>query len=121
MNRDDWLTEHIEANRTRPPAAAYRTLGSGAEASDAVKETWVRLTRADATSFANLGGWLTTVAGRVCLDRLSSSCARREAPTGVRPADQGRVAEDSDPEQQAIVAESVGSALLVRTGTYARV
>ena len=113
MNQGDWLTEQFEASRPRLRAVAYRMLGSEAEADDAVQETWLRLDRADATRLENLGGWLTTVVGRVCLDRLRSRQARREEPTGVQLAEIGLAAEDSDPGQQAIVAESVGSALLV--------
>lgn len=113
MDQADWLTEQFEANRPRLEALAYRMLGSRADADDAVQETWLRLNRADATSLENLGGWLTTVAGRVCLDRLRSLRARREEPKGVQLADLVEPAEESDPEQQAIVAESVGSALLV--------
>ena len=113
MNQGDWLTEQFEASRPRLRAVAYRMLGSEAEADDAVQETWLRLDRADATRLENLGGWLTTVVGRVCLDRLRSRRARREEPTGVQLAEIGLAAEDSDPGQQAIVAESVGSALLV--------
>jgi RNA polymerase sigma-70 factor (ECF subfamily) len=113
MNQGDWLTEQFEASRPRLRAVACRMLGSEAEADDAVQETWLRLDRADATRLENLGGWLTTVVGRVCLDRLRSRRARREEPTGVQLAEIGPAAEDSDPGQQAIVAESIGSAFLI--------
>lgn len=114
MDQADWLTEHFEASRPRLRAVAYRMLGSEAEADDAVQEAWLRLDRADASSLENLGGWLTTVVGRVCLDRLRSRRARREQPSGDQLAEIGPAAEGgTDPEQHAIVAESVGSALLV--------
>jgi RNA polymerase sigma-70 factor (ECF subfamily) len=114
MDQADWLTEQFEASRPRLRAVAYRMLGSQTEADDAVQETWIRLDRADPADVENLGGWLTTVIARVCLDRLRSRKARREEPVGapLTPSDVG-VAHDDDPEHQALVAESVGAALLV--------
>src|SRR5215204_1382469 len=75
---DDWLAEQFEANRTHLRAVAYRMLGSMSEADDAVQEAWLRLSRSDTSGVQNLGGWLTTVVGRVCLDMLRSRRSRRE-------------------------------------------
>jgi RNA polymerase sigma factor (sigma-70 family) len=101
------LTEQFEANRSHLRAVAYRMLGSLSEADDAVQEAWIRLHRTDTTSVENLAGWLTTVVSRVCLDMLRSRTARREEPLVGAP-DAG-----TDPEQEAMLAASVGSALLV--------
>ncbi|MGH9246387.1 MAG: sigma-70 family RNA polymerase sigma factor [Acidimicrobiales bacterium] len=114
MDQADWLTEQFEASRPRLRAVAYRMLGSHAEADDAVQETWLRLHRADSKGIENFGGWLTTVVGRVCLDRLRWRRARRDEPVGALPLESAvGVAHDHDPEHQALVADSVGSALLV--------
>jgi RNA polymerase sigma-70 factor, ECF subfamily len=114
MGHTDWLTEQFEASRPRLRAVAYRMLGSHAEADDAVQETWLRLDRADRSGVENLGGWLTTVIARICLDRLRSRRSRREEPAGARPPEPTvAVAQDDDPEHQALMADSVGSALLV--------
>lgn len=113
MDRADWLTEQFEASRPRLRAVAYRMLGSDSEAEDAVQETWLRLDRTDAASLENLQGWLTTVVGRICLDRLRSRTARREEPAGTDVLELASAADGADPEQQTIVAESIGSALLV--------
>ena len=78
MDERDWLAQRFDAERPRLVAVAYRMLGSLAEAEDAVQETWVRLSRADASAVDNLGGWLTTVVGRVCLNMLRSRATRRE-------------------------------------------
>ena len=78
MDEPDWLAEQFEANRTRLQAVAYRMLGSLSEADDAVQEAWLRLHRTDTGEIANIGGWLTTVVSRVCLDMLRSRKARRE-------------------------------------------
>jgi RNA polymerase sigma factor (sigma-70 family) len=114
MDERDWLAGRFEAHRPRLRAVAYQMLGSLAEADDAVQEAWLRLSRADAGAVGNLGGWLTTVVARVCLDMLRARTARREEPLGphlpdpvVGPAD------GLDPEQQALQAEGVGLALLV--------
>src|SRR3954471_17213093 len=111
---DDWLAERFEDNRTHLRAVAYRMLGSVTEADDAVQESWLRLSRADVDEVENLRAWLTTVVGRVCLDMLRGRRRRGEEPFGphlpepiVSPAD------GSDPEQQAMLADSVGLALIV--------
>jgi len=77
MNQHDWMAEQFEAHRQRLRTVAYRMLGSQSEADDAVQETWLRLSRADTSGVENLGGWLTTVVGRVCLDMLRSRKSRR--------------------------------------------
>ncbi|MGP2437796.1 sigma-70 family RNA polymerase sigma factor [Streptomyces sp. JW3] len=112
------LARRFEEHRGRLGAVAYRMLGSLAEAEDAVQETWLRLARTGADGIGNLGGWLTTVTGRVCLDMLRSRAARREEPMA---EDGGAFVPDpvlgplpaGDPEQQALHADSVGLALLV--------
>jgi RNA polymerase sigma factor (sigma-70 family) len=116
MSDDDGLTAQFEANRPRLQALAYRMLGSRSEAEDAVQETWLRLDRTDGGQIGNLGGWLTTVAARVCLDRLRARRARPEDAAGVQPPDPpaaSAAGHVSDPADQAVVAESVGAALLV--------
>lgn len=106
----DWLAEQFEAERARLRAVAYRMLGSASEADDAVQEAWLRLSRADTTEVENLSGWLTTVVARVCLDVLRSRKSRREEPL----TPEGELRSDAaDPEHEALLAESVGSALLV--------
>ncbi len=80
MDKQDWLTERFEENRTHLRTLAYRMLGSRSEADDAVQEAWLRLSRSDASDVENLGGWLTTVVARVCLDMLRSRKSRREEP-----------------------------------------
>jgi RNA polymerase sigma factor (sigma-70 family) len=111
MRERDWLAEQFEANRTHLRAVAYRMLGSPAEADDAVQEAWLRLGRSDTSAVENLTGWLTTVVARVCLDMLRSRKTRREEPTVEEAAK--TVAGDDDPEQAALLADSVGLALLV--------
>src|SRR5690349_25102915 len=81
----NWLAERFEADRARLRAVAYRMLGSTGEADDAVQESWLRLSRSDTSEVSNLGGWLTTVVARVCLDMLRSRTSRREAPLDVAP------------------------------------
>src|SRR6516162_8397715 len=108
------LAQRFEEQRGHLRAVAYRMLGSLAEADDAVQEAWLRLSRADTDDVANLRGWLTTVVGRICLDMLRSRTARREDPLDVHLPDPiVSPAEGSDPEQQALVADSIGLALLV--------
>jgi len=114
MTQHSWLTERFEENRPRLRGVAYRMLGSLSEAEDAVQEAWLRLNGVDATTIENLGGWLTTVVSRVCLDMLRSRRSRREEPIGAqvtapRPAHR----EGADPEGEALLADSVGVALLV--------
>jgi RNA polymerase sigma factor (sigma-70 family) len=117
--RDDRLARCFEENRTHLRAVAYRILGSKSEADDAVQEAWLRLSRADTGVIENPGGWLTTVVGRVCLNILRSRRSRREEPLGeprvgvyVPDPIVGR-ADGPDPEHEALLADSVGSALLV--------
>jgi RNA polymerase sigma factor (sigma-70 family) len=120
VNEGDWLAARFEGNRTRLRAVAYRMLGSLSEADDAVQDAWLRLSRADSSRLDNLDGWLTTVVSRVCLDRLRARTSRREEPMGlgvhlpepiISPQDQ------IDPEQQVLLAEGVGLALMVVLGT----
>jgi RNA polymerase sigma factor (sigma-70 family) len=113
-NQSEWLAERFEAQRNRLRAVAYRMLGSLSEADDAVQEAWLRLTRSDPCSVANLSGWLTTVVARVCLDMLRSRKSRREEALGVYVPDpivsrEGVI----DPAHEALLADSVGLALLV--------
>src|SRR5437763_13720870 len=84
MNEQQWLAERFEADRPHLRAAAYRMLGSLSEADDAVQEAWLRLSRSDTSAVKNLGGWLTRVVARVCLDLLRARKARREALLGAR-------------------------------------
>jgi len=110
----DWLAERFQAHRTHLRAVAYRMLGSLSEADDAVQDAWLRLSRADTSGVDNLGGWLTTVVARGCLDRLRARASRREQPLGVHLPEPILSPDDGpDPEQQALLAEGVGLALLV--------
>jgi RNA polymerase sigma-70 factor (ECF subfamily) len=113
MHDDDWLTARFEESRPRLHALAYRMLGSHAEAEDAVQETWIRLRRTDPAGIENVGGLLTTVVGRVCLDRLRARRARPEDP--VDDAGVASTADEtaSDPVDETLLAESVGAALMV--------
>jgi len=114
MDRHTWLTEGFEENRPRLRGLAYRMLGSLSEAEDAVQEAWLRLNRVDTAAVENLGGWLTTVVSRVCLDMLRSRKSRREEPIGAQVAEPRMAAgEGADPESEALLADSVGIALLV--------
>ncbi|GGV26149.1 DNA-directed RNA polymerase sigma-70 factor [Kitasatospora herbaricolor] len=114
MDDDEFLALRFEEHRTHLRAVAHRMLGSLSEADDAVQEAWLRLGRAGAGGVDNLGGWLTTVVGRVCLDMLRSRRSRREDPLDVRLPDPiVGGPEGTDPEQQALLADSVGLALLV--------
>jgi RNA polymerase sigma-70 factor, ECF subfamily len=110
----DWLAERFEAHGTHLRAVAYRMLGSLTEADDAVQEAWIRLSRSDTSGVQNLGGWLTTVVARVCLDMLRSRRSRREEPLdGHLPEPIVSPVDGTDPEHQALLADSVGLALLV--------
>jgi RNA polymerase sigma factor (sigma-70 family) len=110
----EWLAQRFEEERGRLRAVAYRMLGSLSEADDAVQEAWVRLSRSDASVVENLGGWLTTVVARLCLDTLRSRKARREEPLEPHLPDPVVSREGhQDPEQEALLADSVGLALLV--------
>src|SRR3989440_2763489 len=114
MDEHDWLAERFEENRSHLRAVAYRMLGSPIEADDAVQESWLRLSRSATSGVENLGGWLTTVVARVCLDMLRSRRSRREEPVAAHLPDpvEGRV-DGIDPEHEALLADSVGPALLV--------
>jgi RNA polymerase sigma factor (sigma-70 family) len=114
MDQQSWLTERFEENRPRLRGVAYRMLGSLSEAEDAVQEAWLRLNRIDTATVENLGGWLTTVVSRVCLDMLRSRKSRREEPIGAQVTEPSVVrGEGADPEGEAVLADSVGVALLV--------
>ena len=114
MDERDWLAERFEEHRTRLRAVAYRMLGSLSEADDAVQEAWLRLSRTDASKVENLGGWLTTVVARISLNMLRSRDLRRQEPIGVRvPEPIVDRADGTDPEHEALLADSVGLALLV--------
>lgn len=111
---NEWLATQFEGNRAHLRAVAYRMLGSANEADDAVQEAWLRLSRSDASTIENLGGWLTTVVSRVCLDMLRSRTARREEAletSTIQPiaSTEGR----KDPEQETLLADSVGLAVLI--------
>ena len=106
MDEYDWLAERFESNRGHLRAVAYRMLGSLAEADDAVQETWLRFSRADTRQVDNLGGWLTTVTARICLDMLRSRRARGEQALDIHLPDPiVSRADASDPEQQALMAD----------------
>src|SRR5688500_14154443 len=114
MDDQSWLTERFEENRPRLRGVAYRMLGSLSEAEDAVQEAWLRLNRTEAGTVENLRGWLTTVVSRVCLDMLRSRKSRREEPIGADVTEPSVVSgEGADPEGEAVLADSVGVALLV--------
>ena len=116
MSEPDWLVDRFEAHRAHLRAVAYRMLGSPGEADDAVQEAWLRLSRSDATTIENLGGWLTTVVSRVSLDMLRARASRREESAGPVPDHIERLRDvtvGSDPEHEAVLADSVGAALLV--------
>ena len=114
MNEGDFLARRFEEHRTHLRAVAYRMLGSSSDVDDAVQEAWLRLNGADATEITNLGGWLTTVVARVCLDMLRSRTSRREEPfTPDAPEPVATDARGSSPEHEALLADSVGLALLV--------
>jgi len=114
MHDADWLAGRFEGERKRLRAVAYRMLGSMPEAEDAVQEAWLRLSRSNAGAIDNLNGWLTTVVARVALNTLQSRKSRREGSVGIRVPDPVvTLADPADPEQQAIMADSVGLALLV--------
>ncbi len=111
---DDVLADAFESHRARLRAVSYRMLGSLSDADDAVQEAWLRLSRSDADAIENLGGWLTTVVARICLNMLRSRMSRREQPLGVHVPDPlvSRV-DSGDPEQEALLGDAVGLALQV--------
>jgi RNA polymerase sigma factor (sigma-70 family) len=117
MDEHDVLAERFEAHRPRLRALAYQTLGSVGDADDAVQEAWLRLSRSDPGNIDNLGGWLTTAVARVCLTMLAS---RRDQPVGMQLPDSAvSVADGIDPEAEALLADSIGPALLVILHTLA--
>jgi RNA polymerase sigma-70 factor (ECF subfamily) len=123
MNEHEWLAERFEQNRRHLRTVAYRLLGSHSEADDAVQETWLRLSRSNSNNHAieNLGGWLTTVVAHVCLDILRSRSSRREEPLNENEESLGPVAAETihqnpaakNPEQEALMADSLGLAVLI--------
>jgi RNA polymerase sigma-70 factor (ECF subfamily) len=120
MDEGDRLAQRFETHRAHLRAVAYRILGSPAEAEDAVQEAWLRLSRSDTSGVQNLVGWLTTVVARVCLDMLRSRRSRREEAIGLElPEPLGNGEGGIDPEDEAVLADSVGRALLVVLGTLA--
>jgi RNA polymerase sigma-70 factor (ECF subfamily) len=120
MDEKQWLAEKFEGNRAHLRGVAYRMLGSLSEADDAVQETWLRLNQSDTSGVQNLGGWLTTVAAHVCLDMLRSRTSRREESMESQAAEpMAQRAAAMDPEQETLLAESVGLAVLVVLDTLA--
>lgn len=117
MDEKKLLADAFEANRGHLRGVAWRMLGSASEADDAVQEAWLRLARADTGEVENLGGWLTTVVARICLDMLRSRRSRREEPAD--PDAPEPVAEGGDPEREIVLADSVGVALMVVLDTLA--
>lgn len=113
MTEKNWLAQQFEENRGHLRGVAYRMLGSLSEADDAVQEAWLRLSRSDSASIDNLGGWLTTVVSRVCLDILRSRKSRREDSLDDQKFEPAEDKSKIDPEQEALLADSVGLALLV--------
>ena len=113
MPTPEWLAEQFEQHRAYLRAVAYRMLGSSSEAEDAVQESWIRLGRSDVSDVENLRAWLTTVVARVCLDMLRTRTSRREDPLDVHVPDPVITRADGDPESDAMLADSVGLALLV--------
>src|SRR5262245_34273334 len=113
MTESDWLAEKFQENRPQLRAVAYRILGSNGEADDAVQETWFRLTRSDVNTVENLGGWLTTVVARVCLDMLRSRNSRKEESLEEQVLQAPESPHQANPAEEAVLADSVGSALLI--------
>ena len=114
MTDDTWLAERFEQRRPRLRAVAYRMLGSASEADDAVQDAWLRVAAADASGVANLDGWFTTIVARVCLNALRARRTRRESALGDdESAPALRVVGSADPEEQAVMADAVGLAVLV--------
>lgn len=115
MHDDQYLADRFEEHRTHLRSVAYRMLGSLTEADDAVQEAWLRLARTDTSDVGNLGGWLTTVVGRVCLDMLRSRRTRHEEPLEAEHLPDPVIVSETtpDPEKEALLADSVGLALLV--------
>src|SRR4029079_402417 len=119
MSNDGWLTDEFEANRSHLRAVAYRMLGSVSEAEDAVQEAWLRLSRSELSEIENLSGWLTTVVARVSLNMLRSRAVRREQPLSPHLPDPIIDPVDGvDPEHEALLADSVGLAMLLGLETF---
>jgi RNA polymerase sigma-70 factor (ECF subfamily) len=119
MSDSDWLAKKFQENRSHLRAVAYRMLGSLSEAEDAVQEVWLRLSRSNAGEVDNLGGWLTTVVARLCLDVLRARKLRREAPLGHHVPHAASSRDNGSPESALALADSVGSALLIVLETLA--
>jgi DNA-directed RNA polymerase specialized sigma24 family protein len=114
MRQDSWLAARFEENRPHLGAVAYRLLSSREEANDAVQESWIRLSRSDPGKVENLTGWLTTIVARVCLDMIRSRRARPEDPVGMQiPESMTAPSELALPEEDVLIADSIGSAMLV--------
>ncbi|MGI5171647.1 sigma-70 family RNA polymerase sigma factor [Spirillospora sp. CA-253888] len=119
MSEQEWLSERFAEHQDRLRSVAYRMLGSPGEAEDAVQEAWLRVSRADTGQVENLAGWLTTITARVCLNMLEARRSRREEPAGALPPEpaapqtDARSAEQPGPEDEALLADSVGVALMV--------
>ncbi len=120
MDEKQWLSERFETDRARLRGVAYRMLGSMSEADDAVQEAWLKLSRSETQEIENLGGWLTTVVAHVCLDMLRTRKSRREEPLDLHSPGQAASREEGvNPEQETLLAESVGLAMLVVLDTLA--
>ncbi len=120
MNKQEWLAERFQENRGHLRAVAYRMLGSLSESDDAVQESWLKLSRSDTSGVENLGGWLTTVVARVCLDMLRSRKSRREEPLSPHVPEPIVSRDDRiNPEHEVLLADTVGLALLVVLETLA--
>src|SRR5579864_7771063 len=118
MDEHEWLAKQFEAERTHLRAVAYRMLGDLSEADDAVQESWLRLSRSETSGIENLGGWLTTVVARICLDMLRSRNSRREEPLDESVSEPVTTRKSEiNPEQEAVLADSVGLGLLVVLNT----
>ena len=114
MDEKNWLAERFEQHRGKLRSVAYRMLGSATEADDAIQETWLKLSRLESREVENMGGWLTTVVARVCLDMLRSRKSRREEALDTTGSDAAWVGEGpSDPEHDVLLADAMGPALLL--------
>ena len=117
MREDDWLATRFEEHRPRLRAIAYRMLGSTSDADDAVQDAWIRLSRADVDSVENLGGWLTTVLSRVCLNILQARRSHPETSFALEMPEPAGDAPATDPEQETLLADSIGLALTIMLDT----
>lgn len=113
MHESNWLAERFQENRGHLRGVAYRILGSLNDADDAVQEAWLRLSRSDTSQIENLSGWLTTVVARVCLDMLRSRSSRKEDPLEAKAAEPAAPNSAANPEQETLLADSVGLAVMV--------